>query len=81
MRRLVAACLLLAGCASLPARTGCLAGNVHYSWTTRTPQGVVATSNAWCRPDQACPAFQATVKVDETGKITEATCSPEPVIP
>lgn len=65
--------LLLCGCAALPPRSGCVSGNLHYSWSSRSPQGLTAASSCWGRN---CPAFTSVVKIDEQGKATEARCEP-----
>ncbi len=70
--------LLLAGCAGLPPRSGCVAGNLHYSWNSRSPQGLASVSNCW---GSDCPAFTAIVKLDEQGKVTEARCEPSQFSP
>ncbi len=76
--RIWSLCLLLVmGCTMLPPRSGGLAGDVRYSWVGKTPRGMLATCNVWCRPD-SCPGVKAWVKVDEAGKVTEAGCEPLP---
>ncbi len=72
---LLGLCGGLLGCAGLPPRSGCMAGDARYTWMTRTPQGIVAMANCW-GPGASCPAFQASVEVNTDGKVTKASCTP-----
>lgn len=69
---LITLSLLLSGC-TLPPRTGCLAGDIRYSFVSKTPQNIVATANCWSK-DEPCSGYKATVR--HSDGITTASCEP-----
>ena len=65
--------LCLTGCASLPPRSGCAAGDVRYNFLTKTPSVDGVTENCW---GNRCPAFAARTSYYENGQVKEAACEP-----
>jgi len=64
------------GCAALPPRSGCVAGEGGYAPFTRASRVHGVTANLWCGKATPCPAFRGIVEFDPEGRVLKATCEP-----